>query len=63
VTKELPGFRCEWDLKRGATQLRDLYAHVKLDAEGMAHPPFTRIKQLRHLLATAAIDSEFYWKT
>jgi nucleoside-diphosphate-sugar epimerase len=62
VAKELPGFRCEWDLKRGATQLRDLYAQVKLDADGMAHRPFTRIKQLRHLLATAQIDSEFYWR-
>jgi len=62
ATKDLPGFRCEWDLKRGATQLRDLYAHVKLDAEGLAQRPFTRIKQLRHLLATAQIDSEFYWR-
>jgi len=63
VSKELPGFRCDWDLKRGTTQLRDLYAHVKLDAKGMTHRPFTRIKQLRHLLATAQIDSEFYWKS
>jgi nucleoside-diphosphate-sugar epimerase len=62
VSRELPGFQCEWDLTRGAAQLRDLYAHVNLDADGMAQRPFTRIKQLRHLLATAQIDSEFYWK-
>ena len=62
VSRELPGFRCEWDLKRGAAQLRDLYAQVNLDAERKAFPPFTRITQLRHLLATSQIDSEFYWR-
>ena len=62
VSRELPGFRCEWDLKRGAAQLRDLYATVNLDTERKAFPPFTRIAQLRHLLASAQIDSEFYWR-
>ncbi|MEQ1757552.1 MAG: SDR family oxidoreductase [Vicinamibacterales bacterium] len=61
VSTELPGFSCEWDLVKGSTQLRDLYEQTGMTEELFRHRPFTRIKQLQHLLSTAQIDSEFYW--
>jgi nucleoside-diphosphate-sugar epimerase len=61
VATTLPGFACEWDLTRGASQLRQLYERTGLTPEMFRQRPFTRIKQLQHLLATAQIDAEFYW--
>jgi len=61
VATELPGFSCEWDLIKGATQLRQLYEQTGMSEDIFRHRPFTRIRQLQHLLSTAQIDSEFYW--
>jgi nucleoside-diphosphate-sugar epimerase len=61
VSTELPGFRCEWDLVKGARQLRQLFEQTRLTPEIFQHRPFTRIKQLQHLLGTGQIDAEFYW--
>jgi nucleoside-diphosphate-sugar epimerase len=62
ITTELPGFTCDWDLRAGATQLRTLYEQTALSKTDFEHRPFTRIKQLRHLLAEGRIDPEFYWR-
>ena len=62
VSTDLPGFACEWSLVKGATQLRQVYEQAALTTELFRHRPFTRIKQLQHLLSTAQIDAEFYWK-
>lgn len=61
VAAQLPGFACEWDLVKGATQLRTLFEQTGLTEELFRFRPFTRIKQLQHLLETSQIDSEFYW--
>jgi len=61
ITRELPGFSCDWDLKAGTTQLRTLFEQTALSTTDFEHRPFTRIKQLRHLLAEGRIDPEFYW--
>ena len=63
ITTELPGFACDWDLRAGATQLRTLYEQTALSKTDFEHRPFTRIKQLRHLLAEGRIDPEFYWRS
>src|SRR5690606_27250880 len=36
IRRHLPGFRCAWDVARGARQLRALFEHVGLTAEGFA---------------------------
>jgi nucleoside-diphosphate-sugar epimerase len=61
VSSRLPGFRCEWDLKRGAMQLRELYERVQLTDEMFKFRAFTRLSQLKHLLDTGAIDADFFW--
>jgi nucleoside-diphosphate-sugar epimerase len=62
IATSLPGFSCDWDLTAGATQLRTLYEQTALSTTDFEHRPFTRIKQLRHLLAEGHIDPEFYWR-
>ena len=59
--RKLPGFCCDWDLTRGARQLRDLFERTGLTEEKFRFRAFTRLAQLKHLLATGQIDSDFYW--
>ncbi len=57
----LPGFQCEWTLRRGAEQLHALYAQVGLTEAHLRAKPFTRLHQLRHLVDTGRLDADFYW--
>lgn len=57
----LPGFKCEWDAKRGARQLFDLFARIDMSKETFLFRGFTRLKQLEYLLRTQQIDRDFFW--
>lgn len=62
ITKALPEFRCEWDVRRGAHQMRALFEYIALTEEGFKTPPHTRLQQLRHLTTTQQLDSELRWR-
>lgn len=59
----LPGFVCEWDVPRGAAQLRRLFSEVGLTEDRFTGRAFTRLKQLEYLLAGDQLDSSLYWRT
>jgi nucleoside-diphosphate-sugar epimerase len=59
----LPGFSCEWDARRGVRQLRDLFERIAMPAETFEFRAYTRLKQLKYLLASHQIDDQFYWRT
>jgi len=63
IRRLLPGFRCEWTAERGARQLRTLFEHIEMDADEFNAAPFTRLKQLQHLLRRKLIDGDFYWRS
>lgn len=62
IRQVLPGFRCEWTARKGAAQMRQLFEHINMSEREFNAPPFTRLRQLQHLLATQQIDSDFYWR-
>jgi nucleoside-diphosphate-sugar epimerase len=62
IRNALPDFRCEWDARRGAEQLRAVFQQVDMTAETFNSPSFTRLKQLEHLIRTQQIDQNFFWK-
>jgi nucleoside-diphosphate-sugar epimerase len=61
LTRVLPHFRCDWTLRRGVVQLRELYERVELTEEMFRYRPYTRLAQLKHLIESGQIDSEFFW--
>jgi nucleoside-diphosphate-sugar epimerase len=61
IHKELPGFSCDWDARRGAEQLRDVFGRIQLDSETFTGRGHTRLKQLRHLIATGQLDGDLFW--
>lgn len=61
INSRLPGFGCEWDAERGARQLRSVFERIGLTQEVFTAPPFTRLKMLEQLMATAQLDEDFRW--
>lgn len=61
INSVLPGFKCQWDARRGARQLHDVFQQVDMTAEVFNGRGFTRLKQLEYLIRTDQIDQDFYW--
>jgi nucleoside-diphosphate-sugar epimerase len=57
----LPGFRCQWNAKAGAQELRELFEQINMSAEIFAFPAYTRLKRLQDLIRTGQIDQDFFW--
>jgi nucleoside-diphosphate-sugar epimerase len=62
IARELPGFACRFSAQDGARQLHQLFARIQMPQETYQFRAFTRLKQLKYLLATGQIDDEFYWR-
>ena len=58
----LPGFSCDWSAAVGARQLFELFTRIDLGADTFESRPFTRLKQLEHLIRTTQLDESFFWK-
>lgn len=58
----LPRFQVAHDAASGARELRTLFEQISLTQETFEARPFTRVKQLRHLRATGAIDEQLFWR-
>jgi nucleoside-diphosphate-sugar epimerase len=63
ITQHLPGFVCQWDARRGAQQLHQMFAMANLTAEMFNSRGYIRLKQLEHLIATQQIDANFFWQS
>jgi nucleoside-diphosphate-sugar epimerase len=62
IKEHLPNFRCRWSATQGAHELHGIFQHIGLTEQGFQAPPYTRLRQLRHLLKTGQVDSELYWR-
>jgi nucleoside-diphosphate-sugar epimerase len=62
IEASLPGYSCEWDIERGVGELLDVFGRIGFDEPTYRWRGYTRLVQIRHLLATAQIDSDFFWR-
>jgi len=62
IHEVLPDFSCEWDIKRGAQQLYEIFEQIDLTEADFGNRSFTRLQQLEWLLRTKQIDDRFFWK-
>jgi len=62
IRRHMPEFRCRWPAELGASQLRELFERMVMTEEMFLYRGFTRIEQLKHLIATRQIDADFYWR-
>lgn len=61
INTQLPGFKCDWDARRGAQQLYDVFTQIDMTQEMFEYRGFTRLKQLEYLIRTQQIDKDFFW--
>ncbi len=61
IKTELPGFKPQYDLKRGIEQLLEYYKRYNMNREKFEGRYFTRLKQLNYLISQKKIDSNLYW--
>jgi nucleoside-diphosphate-sugar epimerase len=61
INTQLPGFKCEWDARRGAEQLYKVFSQIDMTKEMFEFRGFTRLKQLEYLIRTQQIDKDFFW--
>ncbi|MEZ5321093.1 MAG: SDR family oxidoreductase [Microthrixaceae bacterium] len=61
IHEQLPGFKCEWDVRRGVEDLVTIFGRIGFTEEMYRFRGHTRIKQIKHLLGTNQIDDDFFW--
>jgi nucleoside-diphosphate-sugar epimerase len=62
IAERLPGFSCKWTARRGAEQLRGLFAEIGLTPEQFEFRAFRRLAQLQHLRASGELDDQLFWR-
>ena len=63
IERVLPGFRPEWDARRGARQLYEAYRSVGLAVGDFEGPRYRRIDQIRHLLSSGHLAPDLRWNS
>ena len=63
ISRVLPGFRPEWDARKGARQLYDAYKHIGLEQRDFEGPRYRRIDQIRNLMAAGDLAADLRWNT
>ena len=61
IQRQLPGFCCEWDVRRGAEELHRVFERIDMQEETFEFRAFTRLKELSYLLNTGQIDDRLFW--
>jgi nucleoside-diphosphate-sugar epimerase len=62
ITERLPGFRAQWNARRGAEQLYKLFKRIEMSKDTYEFRAFTRLKQLKYLMATGQVDEKLFWR-
>jgi nucleoside-diphosphate-sugar epimerase len=62
IRRHLPEFRCRWPAELGARQLHQVFSRINMTREMFFFRGFTRLEQLKHLIATGQIDASFRWR-
>ena len=58
IAREVPGFKPQWTVKRGAKQLYDAFRSVPLTEADVASGRYLRLATLQKLMQAGTIDSE-----
>jgi nucleoside-diphosphate-sugar epimerase len=62
INTVLPGFSCDWDVRRGVVELREIFERIRFEPSLLDARAHRRLKQIRYLLDTDQVDQQFFWK-
>jgi nucleoside-diphosphate-sugar epimerase/2-polyprenyl-3-methyl-5-hydroxy-6-metoxy-1,4-benzoquinol methylase len=61
IREKLPGFKPAWNIRRGAEELRDVFARIRMTDETFTSCLYTRLKQIKYLCETDQVDQNLFW--
>lgn len=61
IAMEVPGFKPQWTILRGAQELYETYKEVGLTLEDFEGQRFQRIAHVKHLVSTGYLDRTLRW--
>ncbi len=62
LRRTLPGFKPQWNARKGARELLEAYREAKLVLSDFEGPRYKRIDHIRHLLASGRLDKTLRWR-
>lgn len=62
INTRLPGFSCDWDVRRGVVELREIFDRIDFTSKTLHSRRYRRLKQIQYLLDTGQLDDQFLWK-
>ncbi len=62
ILKAVPAFQPQWNARRGAIELYDVYQKIGLTLEEFEGPKFQRIAHIKQLLSNNLLDNNLRWK-
>lgn len=62
IAAQLPGFSAQWNARKGAEQLYELFKRIEMSKETYEFRAFTRLKQLKYLKQSGQVDGDLYWR-
>jgi len=63
IAKVLPHFKPQWDARKGAQELYEVYQKVGLTLEEFEGTKYQRIAHIKYLISNELLDSELRWQT
>ncbi len=61
IAEQLPGFAPKFTARDGAEQLCRIFGNIDMNDELFNARPYTRLKQLQHLIGTHQLNDELFW--
>jgi nucleoside-diphosphate-sugar epimerase len=62
IAKVLPNFQPQWDARKGAAELYEVYKKVGLTLDEFEGPKYQRIAHIKYLLSNELLDGELRWQ-
>jgi nucleoside-diphosphate-sugar epimerase len=62
IAAQLPGFKPQWNARRGAEQLYEVFKRIEMSKDTYEFRAFTRLKQLKYLKHTQQVDDGLFWR-
>jgi nucleoside-diphosphate-sugar epimerase len=62
IRRHLPNFVCRRSAADGARALRAIFERIALTPAMFDTPPFTRLRQLKQLIASGQLDAALFWR-
>lgn len=61
ISQVLPGFNCDWDVKKGAQELKTIFEQIKLTKDDFLSGKYTRLKAIAELKEHGDLDKTLHW--